>query len=254
MRFLVGLGFLVPNLAFAAGGGGVSLSGEGIGTLGRGGVDAGTLACFGGLGFSSEEQRRIGGEGRYCGNGRASLAEGGAVAGRQFDLPLNTYGIVQIAGGAGFLKAADINGSFNAAYLYGRPSIGVGLPVLGLGAVEASWFLDVPVPLVQRLSDTDLRPVVSFPTTGLQVSFLFGDVDGDRDERKHRRRDEEVAPAEEAAAPSPAPVEVARVEAPPAPTGVSVEVRASVTPPPGAIDVEGEGTRDSRPLAIPASR
>jgi hypothetical protein len=185
------------------------------------------------------------------------MFEGGAVAGRQFDLPLRTYGVVQVAGGAGYLHADDAQGSFNAAYLYGRPSIGIGLPVLGLGAVEASWFLDVPLPLVQKLSDRDLRPVASFPTTGLQISFLFGDVDGDRDERKHHRRDEEVVPEAAVAPPAPPapaapPGEAVRAETP-APPGISVEVRASVTPPPGAVGVEDSG-RDSRPLAIPASR
>lgn len=203
---------------------GVAVGEATVGRIGPDDLRAGLLPCVGAVAYAQPTGASAGGEGTLCMNGRSALIYGGWRPSLQTELgPVSTR--LSTGLGAGWLGAGDQTVHYQSLFVYGRPELSVG-GATSFGWTEVGLYTMVPLPLVQTIRG-DLRPFVSFPHVGLEVTFLFG-----------TRRDA-LAVAE--AAPPPPPPPPAREAAPPPPP-------ATPPPPPPAREAP-----EDRPLAIPGN-
>lgn len=218
--------------------GGLSLSTANLGTVGT--VHGGVLPCIGGTGLTLDGPKRMGGDGTYCAGGDSRFITGGARLGRQTDVAFG-YAGVDLGLGGGWLDIADDTGRMRSAFVYARPALTAGLPV-GFGAVEASVYAMVPLPVVQSLAG-DAAPRASFPFIGVQLTGMIGNF------RDRKDRSPEPEAVGDAWSPDDAPDAVAIAPAPPPPPAPPVVDEPRGDAPGMSVDYE----EDSRPLAIPGN-
>ena len=207
-------------LAAEIGAVGATVGEASVGRIGPDDLRAGFLPCVGAVAYGHPTGQTAGAEGMLCINGRSALVYGGWRPSLQTEVgPVTTR--LSAGLGGGWMTAGDAATHYQSLFVYGRPELSLGGPT-SFGWTEVGVYTLVPLPVVQSIRG-DLRPFVSFPHAGLEVTFLFG------------TRKEKLAVAEPA--PPPPPPEAARAPAPQPPP--------APPPPPATVD-------DERPLAIPA--
>ena len=185
------LTFAAPTFAQTYGGGGVLVHQAFIPATPpsfAGGApvpNPGLMNCLGGVGFRVRDGIRLGGEGQYCRGSTASMAQGGLQTGWQ-DKNAGFYATAFATVGVGQLRVATSKMRFTSNFVYLSPTLGIGMPIGGIVALEGSIYGMLPLPILQRVNGERVTGS-SFPHGGGQLSVLFGDFRHRKKNPKSRR-------------------------------------------------------------------
>lgn len=176
---------LVPAVASAAGGGGITAD---LQYMPRYGAPSdphdapGAIGCLGGMGYGATRSGfRIGGEGSFC-RGRdegVSMAYGGLQLGHWRGSKFFYWsGYATI--GAGTFGDGSEGGSdpYRSIFLLAKPTLAMGF-ALGPTALEVGLYGMIPVNVVQWVGTNESRGVIT-PSVGVQMSLLFGNFRADK--------------------------------------------------------------------------
>lgn len=197
-RFVTALALLVlPLAAEASGGVGVVVNPMAISLQSHDyakGVDIGSpgaLFCGGMQGFSEDGGRRIGAEARWCGGPDSRMSWYGIQSG--WKTPGGGWYLTGYSGlGGGHLRVQDEGGLLRQYFIYVQPTIGFGVPVAGIGALEVTGFIHMPITVSQRYNGHRYGGGEAYLWVGAQAAVLFGDFGSGRGGRNARKNKKDV--------------------------------------------------------------
>lgn len=201
---------LAPSLAWAEGGGGVTLDLQYLPRYGEPWLphDApGVVGCIGGVGYGvSKKGFRIGGEGVWCKGRREGVDQvyGGMQLGRWWGSG-HIYWSGYVGVGGGMLTDGTVHPEdpYRSMFLYLKPTMAVGF-AFRVVALEIGFYGFAPLNVAQWVGPYDGRGLVT-PQIGLGTTLLFGDLHRER-KKSREAAVEERPPAPEYAPPAPPPI------------------------------------------------